>query len=248
MAPNNTTTKMSVDFDLTDIEDIDAISDEFDADPSSDDDTFISNKNKKITKKREKRINIVKNNINNNNGTQIIEKYEKIITKMEKQVAPDNISSTNFNTDQLQREKSDESEDEKEENLGEKRKTVVLALNGPTDHFNELEKEMNGPGWMITSSSASESEDELGALERDEFSFKMCQVIRRNGKNQEKRKKHHLKHEKIVRTHSEDTTTTKTETTSTTEVQASEDSSDGENMLKYCSRSVPLAALNEDEL
>ena len=72
-----------------------------------------------------------------------------------------------------------------------------MALNGPTDHFNELEKKMNGPGWMITSSSASQSEDELGALERDEFAFKMCQIIRRSGRNQEKRRKHHTKHEKV---------------------------------------------------
>ena len=108
---------------------------------------------------------------------------------------------------------------------------------------------MNGPGWMITSSSATQSEDELGAFERDEFAFKMCQIIRRSGRNQEKRKRHHLKHEKIVRNSSEDTITTKTETSATEEIKASEDeSSDGENMLKYCNRAVPLAVLNEDEL
>lgn len=79
-----------MDFDLTDIEDIDAISDEFDADPSSDDDTFISNKNKKITKKRQKGYGIIKS-INNNNGelkcenVQVIEKYGTIITETTKE-------------------------------------------------------------------------------------------------------------------------------------------------------------------
>uniref|UniRef100_A0AC34GUU5 Uncharacterized protein n=1 Tax=Panagrolaimus sp. ES5 TaxID=591445 RepID=A0AC34GUU5_9BILA len=238
---------MSVDFDLTDIEDIDAISDEFDADPSSDDDTFISNKNKKITKKREKRVNVIKS-INNNNGAQIIETFEKIVTKAEETEAPVKTKFSNFNSIQPKQNLIADSEDEKEdEKIVEKRTNAVIKLNGPTDHFNELEKAMNGPGWMITSSSATQSEDELGAFERDEFAFKMCQIIRRSGRNQEKRKKHHIKHEKIVKNFSEDTTT-KTKT-STTEIQASEEeSSDGENMLKYCSRDVPLAVLNEDEL
>uniref|UniRef100_A0A914Y4N9 Uncharacterized protein n=1 Tax=Panagrolaimus superbus TaxID=310955 RepID=A0A914Y4N9_9BILA len=232
---------MSVDFDLTDIEDIDAISDEFDADPSSDDDTFISNKNKKITKKREKRVK----SINNNNGTQIIENFETIVTKIKESEAPIIPIFSKSSGIQPKQNVIDDSDDEK---IVEKRTNAIIKLNGPTDHFNELEKAMNGPGWMITSSSATQSEDELGAFERDEFAFKMCQIIRRSGRNQEKRKKHHLKHEKAVRNPSEDTTTTKTET-STTDIQASEEeSSDGENMLKYCSRDVPLAVLNEDDL
>jgi hypothetical protein len=103
MAPNNTSTKMSVDFDLTDIEDIDAISDEFDADPSSDDDTFISNKNKKITKKRP---NIIKN-INNNNGASNIE-------KMGEQGGTIKTSILNFNGDHRKQNQNDDSEDEKE--------------------------------------------------------------------------------------------------------------------------------------
>jgi hypothetical protein len=240
MAPNNTSTKMSVDFDLTDIEDIDAISDEFDADPSSDDDTFISNKNKKITKKRP---NIIKN-INNNNGASNIE-------KMGEQGGTIKTSILNFNGDQRKQNQNDDSEDEKEDKNSVKKKlNATVKLNEPTDHFHELEKTMNGlngPGWA--SSSATQSEDELGAFERDEFAFKMCQIIRRSGRNQEKRKKHHLKHEKVVRNPSEDTIKAKTETTVTEEIQASEEeSSDGENMLKYCNRAVPLAVLNEDEL
>ena len=47
-------THFLVQFDLTDIEDIDGISDEVDAEPSSDDDTFISYKRKKPTKRRYK--------------------------------------------------------------------------------------------------------------------------------------------------------------------------------------------------
>uniref|UniRef100_A0AC35ERV9 Uncharacterized protein n=1 Tax=Panagrolaimus sp. PS1159 TaxID=55785 RepID=A0AC35ERV9_9BILA len=232
---------MSVDFDLTDIEDIDAISDEFDADPSSDDDTFISNKNKKITKKRP---NIIKN-INNNNGASNIE-------KMGEQGGTIKTSILNFNGDQRKQNQNDDSGDEKEDKNSVKKKlNAIVKLNEPTDHFHELEKTMNGlngPGWA--SSSATQSEDELGAFERDEFAFKMCQIIRRSGRNQEKRKKHHLKHEKVVINPSEDTIKANTETSVTEEIQASEEesSSDGENMLKYCNRAVPLAVLNEDEL
>lgn len=63
----------------------------------------------------------------------------------------------------------------------------------PTDHFNELERKMNGPGWKITSSSASCSEDELGANERDEFTFKMCQIIKKSHRYNKKHKHQHNK-------------------------------------------------------
>lgn len=67
----------------------------------------------------------------------------------------------------------------------------------PTDHFNELEEKMNGPQWIITSSDATSSEEELGGEERDEFSFKMCQIIRRNHRFKKKSKRNNQNFGKV---------------------------------------------------
>ncbi|KAE9555861.1 hypothetical protein FO519_000946 [Halicephalobus sp. NKZ332] len=175
-------TMQAVDFDLTDIEDIDGISDEIDAEPSSDDDTFISYKKKKPTKRRYK---------------------DEIHSRIEQKEAEGNEIGTSSGSEAQVSEALSVNENDKKEqgieaSLAERIKmstNVSPQMCPPTDHFNELERKMNGPGWKITSSSASCSEDELGANEKDEFTFKMCQIIKRShrfnkkNKNQRHRRK-----------------------------------------------------------
>uniref|UniRef100_A0A7E4URZ3 BLVR domain-containing protein n=1 Tax=Panagrellus redivivus TaxID=6233 RepID=A0A7E4URZ3_PANRE len=244
--------KLSV-FDLTDIEDIDAFSDGLDADPSSDDETFKSHKSgtKRITKKRLRAaLPIISNgheighatNVAETNGHGINDTHETDSIKSDADKTPiEGDKAVKANGCATEDTGAKISEQTAVKNVTSAKQEQAFVMDAPTDHFDELERQINGPDrWNMTSSSAENSEDELGGLERDEFSFKMCQIMRRG--------RHHRNKKTISSSAKSKVSAPETPKKSLEVLSESESDTENFEKFKFCTRNVPMAVLNEDDL